>query len=185
MPNARLGRTEIFSGEPILRGEIETRECAAGTQFVLAPGAAETTGTSIATQGRLTSPMCVCRTFATISGARNSRLSGQASGRSRHHRRHPSLVGARRLRPKMGAENCEGRRATRRTRLHRGKAILGRQSILPHFPALSRGASATATDRRLNVTRSRSCVCKVQRKRPKSVSTTAGYSDEKGILFFN
>jgi hypothetical protein len=31
------------------------------------------------------------------------------------------------------------------------------------------------------VTRSRSCVCQVHRKRPKSASANAGYSDEKGF----
>jgi hypothetical protein len=59
MPNARVGRTEIFSGEPILRGEIETRGARSRHAIRVGPGAAETTGTSIATQGGPTSPMCV------------------------------------------------------------------------------------------------------------------------------
>src|SRR5881397_3776223 len=64
-----------------------------------------------------TDPKCVlANPFASISGAGNSRLSGPAPGGTRHHRRYPSLVGARRLHSKVGPENCRDRRATRRTR---------------------------------------------------------------------
>jgi hypothetical protein len=85
--------------------------------------------------------------FASISRAGNSRLSGPASGGTRHHRRYPSLVGAGRLHSKVGAENRRDRRATRRTRFSRTKPICGRQNILPHLSALSLHSSATATTR--------------------------------------
>src|SRR5439155_22543564 len=89
--------------------------------------------------------MCARRPFASVTGTVNSRLSGPASGGTRHHRRYPSLVDARRLRPKVGPENCRDRRATRRTRFSRTKPICERQRILPRLPELSRDASATAT----------------------------------------
>ena len=139
-------RREIFSGERIFRGGIETRASGGAAQFVLALQQRKLQARRLLTGGMTDSPqMRAYRPFASISGARNSRLSGQTSGCGGHHRRHPSLVGARRLRPKMGAENCEDRRATRRTRFSRTKAICGWQRILPHLPAISRDASATAT----------------------------------------
>jgi len=67
--------------------------------------------------------MCACQSATSISGARNSGLSGNASGGTGYARRHPSLVGARCLRQKMGAENCRDRRQTRRTRFSRRKAF--------------------------------------------------------------
>jgi hypothetical protein len=45
----------------------------------------------------------------------------------------------------MGAEDCEDRGATRRTRFPRTKAICGQQRILPHLPAVFRDASEKAT----------------------------------------
>jgi hypothetical protein len=93
------------------------------------------------------SRMCAKQSATSISGVRNSGLSGQPSGGTRHAGRHPSLVGARLLRQEMGAKNCGGRRATRRTRFSRTKPICGRQNILPHLSALSLHSSATATTR--------------------------------------
>jgi hypothetical protein len=142
IPSAFWAPTESCLSERIFRGGIEARH---SCTIHVARATAETTGTSIATKGRLTSPMCAQRDFASTSGARNSRLSCQASGCAGYHRRHPSLVGARRMRQKMGADNCRDRRATRRTRFSRTKAICGWQNILPRLPALSREASATAT----------------------------------------
>ena len=94
-----------------------------------------------------TDPKCVLAyPFAYISGAGNSRLSGPASGGTRHHRRYPSLVGARRLHSKVGPKNCRDRRATRRTRFSRRKTIFGRENILPHHSTLFLHASAIAAD---------------------------------------
>ena len=138
-------RTEMFSGERIFRGGIETREGEPKRTIRVRTQQRKLQGTSIATSGRLTSLMRAYRPFAPISGTRNSRLSGQASGRTRHHRRHPSLVGARRLHSEVGPENCRDRRATRRTRFSRRKIIRRRPGILPRLPELSRDASATAT----------------------------------------
>ena len=137
-------RNKFLQGESIFRGEVENRGGRRRT-IRIRTRKPKFLGTSIATKGRLTSLMRAYRPHASIASTRNSRISGQASGRSRHHGRHPSLVGARRLRPKMGAENCRDHRATRRTRFSRTKAICGWQRLLPRLPALSGDASATAT----------------------------------------
>jgi hypothetical protein len=130
--------------ERIFRGGIETRSSAANVPFTLRARHRKTTGTVIAAEGLLTFAMCAYRPLAFISGARNSRLSGQASGGTGHARRHPSLVGAGLLRQEMGAKNCGNSRGARRTRFRRTKAICGWEDILSCFRALSRHASTTA-----------------------------------------
>src|SRR3954468_62411 len=88
--------------------------------------------------------MCAKQPATSISGIRNSGLSGQTSGGAGHAGRHSSLVGARVLRQEMGAKNCGDRRETRRTRFSQRKALFGRPDILPRFPELSLHTAATA-----------------------------------------
>ena len=141
------GAQRDFSSEQIFRGGIETRGSSrerAETNNSRPHAATEITR-YVDCYMWTTDPKCVLADpFASVSSAGNSRLSGQASGCTGHDRRHSSLVGARRLHSKVGAENCRDRRATRRTRFSRRKAICGWQRILPRLPELSRDASASA-----------------------------------------
>jgi len=130
----QCSRASAFSKEKLKLG---------GMQLVPGLAAEETKGMSIATKRITTSPMCACRVFASISGSRNSRLSGQASGCTGYDRRHPSLVGARRLCPKVGAENCRDCHETRRTRFSRRKAVSRWPDILPRLFAIPVHTTAT------------------------------------------
>jgi hypothetical protein len=131
-----------FSDERILQGELKlTGAAGRDNSFLRANERKFPRHAGCYSNWRLS--MRACRPFASISGARNSRLPSNVSRCTGHDRRHPSLVGPRRLCPKMGAENCSDRRATRRTRFSRTKAICGWQRTLPRLPALSRDASST------------------------------------------
>jgi len=137
-------RTETFSDESIFRGEIETRASRRRHIVRLRVQQRKLPGTAIADGEMQTVPKCVfARSTTSISGTRNSRLSGQEAGCTGHDRGHSSLVGTRRLHSELGAKNCGDRRRTRQTRFPRKKAI-SRQNILPRLLALSRDASATA-----------------------------------------
>jgi len=145
MPIRVQERTEVFSGERIFRGGIENMRERAETNNWRPRAAAEITR-HVVCYRLTTDPQCVLAdSFASLSGTGNSRLSGPASGGTRHHRRYPSLVGARRLHSKVGPENSRDRRTTRGSGISRRKIIRRRPGILPRLPELSRDASATAT----------------------------------------
>ncbi len=91
--------------------------------------------------------MCVNQALAPISGAGNSGLSHQTSGCAGHDRRHSALVGARLVHPKLGAQSCGDRRATRGTRVPRAEAIYRRPRFLPRLTPISLHASTTSPPR--------------------------------------
>jgi hypothetical protein len=143
MPIRGWARTGTLSDRSIFRGEIETRASRRRHTIRVRTRKPKFLGTSFATKGRLTSLMRAYRPFASLSSARNSRLSGQASGCTGHHRRHPSLVGARRVHSKVGAQNSRDRRATRATRLLGAKALPRGQYFLLRLAAIPSDDSTT------------------------------------------